>query len=132
MRDEEEEEENTSPLLLVTLNTQFTRYSWEALEPLTVRLLPALVAKFIPDTVTLPDPENVQFPKIVTLGVYPSQVLQHTFTPALKVGFSVYVPGIINTVSPDVADDRALESVVWVPSPATVLTTHFSEEKKFI
>ena len=47
-------------------------------------------------------------------------------TPALSVGFSVYVPGRIKIVSPLEAEAIAAAIVVWVPSEAVGDTIHFA------
>lgn len=76
---------------------------------------PEFVSSCKPNNVTVPAPVKVQVPFIITLltsDKEESQPKAHRFTPAFRVGFSVYVPGFIKMVSPEEAAVRAEAIVV--------------------
>lgn len=68
----------------------------------------------------------------MTVPLYPSVGYAVKLTPALRVGFSVYVPGKIKIVSPEEDDAKALAIVVCVPTFDALLTIHFAVVKVFV
>ena len=68
----------------------------------------------------------VHVPLMITFGVCASHSYAQRFTPATSVGFSVYVPGLTNIVSPEEALVSAAPIVVCVPLDNVDETIHFA------
>ena len=85
--------------------------------------------------VTEPADEKLAVPFKITLPVpfkEASEPYAVRLTPALRVIFSVYVPGRIKIVSPEEELVRAVAIVVCVPSEAVAETIHFAVVKVFV
>ena len=108
------------PVAFFTLIAQLCKSRNGAPDELVNATAP-FVCRQIPERQTNPVKLAVVVPLIVTLGLVTPSLLKASqskalrFTPAFNEIFSVYVPGIMKMVSPEVAEAIALAIVVCVP-----------------
>jgi hypothetical protein len=124
------------PVASLAYTEQFVRIKFAAFVPEFTNAAAPLVSNCIPHKVAEPVKEAVTVPLIMTLGVMlapcpeaiPSDPKAVKLTPAFKVIFSVYVPGLMNIVSPEDAADRADAIVEKSPFPSFATITPFAVE----